>query len=129
MEAVLPRSGFSMRPSLVADRTEIADHVFGDVQVAKTLVHNVSSREGALAATDAWINILASDSDRGTSLSEHIGLWTIRDGTENDAFVGIRGVFVAPGLPENSVATFVAVSRSYWGRGCLLYASPSPRDA
>lgn len=117
MEAILIRSGFHMRPTLVADRQEIAEHIFGDVQVAKTLVHNVSSPEGALVATDAWINTLAVDSERGAALPEYLGLWTIRDETNIGKFVGIRGVFVAPGLPANSVATFVAVARTYWGLG------------
>lgn len=106
-----------MRPSLVADRSEVAECIFGDAEVAKTLVHNVSSRDGALAATDAWIDTLAVDGRRNTGNAEHIGLWTIRDMSKDNQFVGIRGVFVAPGLPHNTVATFVAVARTYWGRG------------
>ena len=106
-----------MRPSTVADRSDIAEHIFGDVEVAKTLVHNVSSRTGALNATDAWIDTLAIDGSRNAGNPEHLGLWTIRDETNHDQFVAIRGVFVAPGLPANSVATFVAVARAYWGRG------------
>ena len=106
-----------MQPSLVADRSDVAEYIFGDDEVAKTLVHNVSSREGALAATDAWIDSLAVDGKRNTGNAEHIGLWTIRDAANDNQFVGIRGVFVAPGLPHNSVATFVAVARAYWGKG------------
>lgn len=106
-----------MRPSLVADRMDVAEHIFGDVEVAKTLVHNVSSPQGVLAATDAWIDTLAIDGDRNPGHAKHIGLWTIRDITKDNQFVGIRGVFVAPGLPENTVATFVAVARTYWGKG------------
>ncbi len=117
MHAILHRSRFKMRPSLVADRLDVADHIFGDVDVARTLVHNVSSREGALAATDAWIETLAMDGQRNPGLPDHMGLWTIRDPANNDRFVGIRGVFIAPGLPENSVVTFVAVAKSYWGNG------------
>ena len=79
-----------MRPSLVADRLDVADHIFGDVDVARTLVHNVSSREGALAATDAWIETLAMDGQRNPGLPDHMGLWTIRDPANNDQFVGIR---------------------------------------
>ena len=117
MEASLRRSGYRMRPSLVADRKDIAAHIFGDVQVAKTLVHNAATREAALVAADIWIDSLAADGTQATNKPGHIGLWTIRDHTRNDSFVGIRGVFVAPGLPENAVATFVAVARTYWGRG------------
>ena len=139
LEAVLLRSGFSMRPSLSADRADIAQHIFGDVEVAKTLVHNVFSQEGVLAATDAWIDTLAIDGSRNSGNPEHIGLWTIRDTAGGDnRFVGIRGVFVAPGLPENTVATFVAVARKYWGRGvsgdssrllCQQVFETSHRDA
>ena len=117
MEAILKRSGYRLQPSLVSDRSDVAEYIFGDAEVAKTLVHNVSSREGALAATDAWIDTLAIDGQRNTGNAEHIGLWTIRDETSDNQFVGIRGVFVAPGLRRNSVATFVAVARAYWGRG------------
>ena len=117
LEAVLSRSGFLMRPSISADRADIAKHIFGDVEVAKTLVHNVSTQEGALAATDAWIDALAIDGARNSGNPEYIGLWTIRDQAGDNQFVGIRGVFVAPGLPENCVATFVAVARKYWGKG------------
>ncbi len=106
-----------MRPTLVADRLDVAEHIFGDVEVAKTLAHNVSSREGAMAATDAWIDTLAIDGSRNAGNPEHIGLWTIRDEAKDNQFVGIRGVFVAPGLPPNSVVTFVAVARAYWGKG------------
>jgi RimJ/RimL family protein N-acetyltransferase len=106
-----------MQPSLVADRSDVAKYIFGDAEVAKTLVHNVSSREGALEATDAWIETLAEDGNRNTGNAEHIGLWTIRDEAKDNQFVGIRGVFIAPGLPRNSVATFVAVNRAYWGKG------------
>ena len=106
-----------MRRSLVADRADVADYIFGDAEVAKTLVHNVSSREGALAATDGWIDTLALDGKSSAGNAEHIGLWTIRDEARDNQFVGIRGVFVAPGLPPNTVATFVAVARAYWGKG------------
>lgn len=106
-----------MSPSLVADRLDVAEYIFGDVEVAKTLVHNVSSRDGALAATDAWIDTLSIDGKQSKGNAEHIGLWTIRDEANDNEFVGIRGVFVAPGLPDNSVATFVAVARAYWGKG------------
>lgn len=106
-----------MRPSLVADRLEIAKHIFGDVEVAKTLVHNVSSPEGALAATDAWIDSLATDGQSNLGNPAHIGLWTIRNEVNDGQFVGIRGVFFAPGLPINSVAIFVAIRRTYWGKG------------
>lgn len=54
---------------------------------------------------------------RSANNAPHIGLWTIRDQASDNQFVGIRGVFVAPGLPENSVATFVAVASAYWGKG------------
>ncbi|NKB52713.1 MAG: hypothetical protein GKR97_10875 [Rhizobiaceae bacterium] len=117
MEAVLHRSGFRMQPSQVADRLDVADHIFGDVEVAKTLVHNVSSREDVFAATDMWIDTLAIDGKRNPGNPDHIGMWTIRNETNHNQFVGIRGVFVAPGLPENAVATFVAVARAYWGNG------------
>ena len=117
MEANLNRSGYRMRPSLDADRSDVADYIFGDADVAKTLVHNVSSRDGALAATGAWIDTLAIDGKRSAGNAEHIGLWTVRDEANNNKFVGIRGVFAAPGLPDNSVATFVAVARAYWGKG------------
>ena len=117
MQTTLRRSGFKIAPSFRADRLDIARHVFGDVDVAKTLVHNVSSREGALDATDAWVETLARDGQRNTGNPGHIGMWTIRDTVNGGAFVGIRGVFVAPGLPDNTVATFVAVARPYWGRG------------
>ena len=116
MEANLNHSGYRMQPSLVADRSDVAEFIFGDAEVAKTLVHNVSSREGVLAATDAWIDTLAFDGKRSAGNAEHIGLWTIRDEANDNRFVGIRGVFVAPGLPDNSVATFVAVARTYWGK-------------
>ncbi len=95
----------------------MAECIFGDAEVAKTLVHNVSSREGALTATDAWIDTLAVDGARSADNPPHIGLWTIRDEASENKFVGIRGVFVAPGLPQNSVATFVAIARPYWGKG------------
>ncbi|MEM6891445.1 MAG: GNAT family N-acetyltransferase [Pseudomonadota bacterium] len=117
MEAILNRSGYRLRPSSVADRMDIATCIFGDVEVSKTLVHNVSSKEARLAATDAWIDSLAVDGKQNTSNAEHIGLWTIREQSDEQRFVGIRGVFVAPGLPHNSVATFVAVARPYWGKG------------
>ena len=117
MEANLNRTGYRMRPSSVSDRMDIAKHIFGDVEVSKTLIHNVSSRESALAATDAWVDTLAVNGKRSTGNAEHIGLWTIRDEGDGGKFVGIRGVFVAPGLPHNSVATFVAVARRYWGKG------------
>ncbi|AXI41448.1 GNAT family N-acetyltransferase [Sulfitobacter sp. SK011] len=117
MKAKLRRSGFLLRPSLASDQMDVAEHIFGDIEVAKTLVHNVSSPEGALVATDAWIDALAADGKRNTSNHEHIGLWTIVDPSNAGRFVGIRGVFVAPGLPENSVATFVAVAKAYWGEG------------
>ncbi len=106
-----------MRPSLVADRLDVAEHIFGDVEVAKTLVHNVSTWDGVLAATDAWIDNLAIDGKRNAGTAKHIGLWTIRDEAKDNQFVAVRGMFVAPGLPPNSVATFVAVARSYWGKG------------
>lgn len=106
-----------MLPSMVSDRSDVAEYIFGDAEVAKTLVHNVTSRKGALAATDAWIDTLAADGARSANNAPHIGLWTIRDEVCDNQFVGIRGVFVAPGLPQNSVATFVAVARSYWGKG------------
>ena len=117
MEANLPRSGYSLQPSLVADRSDVADYIFGDAEVAKTLVHNVSTPEGVLAATDAWIDTLCIDGKRNTGNAEHIGMWTIRDTASDNRFVGIRGVFVAPGLPDNSVVTFVAVALAYWGKG------------
>ncbi|WP_055404508.1 GNAT family N-acetyltransferase [Roseibium album] len=117
MEASLHRSGFLIRPSLAEDRLEVAEHIFGDVEVAKTLVHNVSSPEGALAATDAWIDNLAADGKNNSGNPVYTGLWTIRDAANDNQFVGIRGVFVAPGLPKNSVATFVAIARAYWGNG------------
>lgn len=117
MEAILNRTGYRLRPSSVADRTDIAQYIFGDVEVSKTLVHNVSSQDGILEATDAWVDTLAIDGKRNTGNAEHIGLWTIRDENGAGRFVGIRGVFVAPGLPCNSVATFVAVARPYWGKG------------
>lgn len=117
MIANLRRSGFRMRPSLIADRGDIAKHIFSDVQVARTLVHNVSTPDGIMAATNAWVDTLAADSERGADLPDHIGLWTIYDETQDNKFVGIRGVFFAPGLPENSVATFVAVARDFWGKG------------
>ncbi|WP_089233113.1 GNAT family N-acetyltransferase [Tropicimonas sediminicola] len=106
-----------MRPSSVADRMDIATYIFGDVEVSKTLVHDVSTQKGVWAATDAWIDTLAVDGKRSTANAEHIGLWTIRDDAGEGRFVGIRGVFVAPGLPLNSVATFVAIARPYWGKG------------
>lgn len=102
---------------MVADRSDVAEYIFGDAEVAKTLVHNVSSRIGALTATDAWIDTLAVDGAGSANNAPHIGLWTIRDEVGDNQFVGIRGVFVAPGLPQNAVATFVAVRRSYWGKG------------
>ncbi|WP_170481769.1 GNAT family N-acetyltransferase [Ruegeria arenilitoris] len=117
MEAILNRTGFRVRPSLAADRMDIATHIFGDVEVSKTLVHNVSTQDGVLVATDAWVDTLAVDGKQNTGNAEHIGLWTIRDEADEGKFVGIRGVFVAPGLPHNSVATFVAVARPYWGKG------------
>lgn len=117
MDAILRRSGFRMQPSTVADRMDITRHIFGDVAVARTLVHNVSSEERAFTAADAWIDTLAVDGKRNPGNPDHIGMWTIRDEAGDNAFVGIRGVFVAPGLPPNSVATFVAVAREYWGRG------------
>lgn len=117
LEANLNRSGYRLQPSIVSDRLDVAEYIFGDLEVAKTLVHNVSSRKGALAATDAWIDSLAADGASSADNDPHIGLWTIRDETCDNQFVGIRGVFVAPGLPQNSVATFVAVARAYWGRG------------
>lgn len=117
MEAILNRTGYRLRPSSTADRMEIATYIFGDVEVSKTLVHNVSSQDGVLAATDAWIDTLAVDGKRNNGNPEHIGLWTIRDEADEGRFVGIRGVFVAPGLPDNTVATFVAVARPYWGKG------------
>ncbi|WP_170611051.1 GNAT family N-acetyltransferase [Ruegeria arenilitoris] len=117
LEACLSRSGYRLQPSIVSDRKDVAEYIFGDAEVAKTLVHNVSSPTGALAATDAWIDTLAVDGVRSANNAPHIGLWTIRDEASDNKFVGIRGVFVAPGLPQNSVATFVAVARSYWGKG------------
>lgn len=117
METNLRRSGYRMRPSLVADRADVAKHIFENVEVAKTLVHNVSSPESILSATDAWIDTLAIDGIRNSGNPEHIGLWTIRDEANQNQFVGIRGVFAAPGLPPNSVATFVAVAQAYWGKG------------
>lgn len=117
MEAILNHSSYRLRPSSTVDRMDIATHIFGDVEVSKTLVHNVSSQDGILAATDAWIDTLASDGKRNNGNPEHTGLWTIRDEADEGRFVGIRGVFVAPGLPDNTVATFVAVARPYWGKG------------
>ncbi|MDA7430423.1 GNAT family N-acetyltransferase [Primorskyibacter aestuariivivens] len=117
MKAILKRSGYRIQPCMVGDRPDVAEYIFGDTEVAKTLVHNVSSREGALAATNAWIDTLAIDGKKNIGTAEHIGLWTIRDESRDNQFVGIRGVFVAPGLPANSVATFVAVARAYWGQG------------
>ncbi|MEX0338459.1 MAG: GNAT family N-acetyltransferase [Arenibacterium sp.] len=117
LEATLNRSGYRLQPSLVADRSDVAEYIFGDAEVAKTLVHNVSSHDRAMAATDAWIDTLAFDGVQRANDAPYIGLWTIRDESCNNQFVGIRGVFVAPGLPYNSVATFVAVARAYWGKG------------
>ncbi|WP_298855594.1 GNAT family N-acetyltransferase [uncultured Ruegeria sp.] len=102
---------------MVSDRSDVAEYMFGDAEVVKTLVHNASSRKGALAATDAWIDTLAVDGVRSANNAPHIGLWTVRDEASDNQFVGIRGVFVASGLPHNTVATFVAVARSYWGKG------------
>ena len=106
-----------MRRSSTADRMDVARQIFGDVDVAKTLVHNVASQESVLAATDAWIDSLAIDGRRNAGNPEYTGLWTIRDKAKRNQFVGIRGVLFAPGLPENSVATFVAVAKPYWGSG------------
>lgn len=117
MEAILNRTGYRLRPSSAADRMDIARYIFGDVEVSKTLVHNVSSQDGVLAATDSWIDTLAVDGKQNVGNAEHIGLWTIRDEADGGKFVGIRGVFVAPGLPYNAVATFVAIARPFWGKG------------
>ena len=117
MEFTLPRSGFRMRPTVTSDRNDLTTNIFGDIEVAKTLVHDVSSEQKKRVATDAWIDAFAIDSPDAIDGDDALGLWTISDSSNNDRFVGIRGVFIAPALPDNSVATFVAVARDYWGRG------------
>ncbi len=117
MDSYLSRSKFRIRPSVAADRAAIAKHIFGDVEVAKTLVHNVSTTEAALIATDAWVDTLAVDGKNNPGNPQHIGLWTVIDEANEGRFVGLRGVFEAPGLPSNSVATFAAVARDYWRKG------------
>ena len=53
---------------------DVARHIFGDVAVAGTLVHNMSSQERALTAADAWVDTLAVDGKRHPGNLDHIGM-------------------------------------------------------
>ncbi|MCR9108597.1 GNAT family N-acetyltransferase [Marivita sp. XM-24bin2] len=116
----MKRSGFFLRPVVVEDADAIAEKVFLDIDVAKTLMHDVSTPEKARECADGWCSFFAIDSTDEDHCDPGLGLWAIcqPDGNgEPGSLVGVRGLFHDPALPANSAEGFAAISKSHWGRG------------
>lgn len=119
LKLVMPRSGALLRPLVESDTDALERCVFGDLEVAKTLMHDVSKPGGARYQSERWAKKY-SPGGAGYSAEKGLGLWAIveldEDGGESEV-VGFRGFAETPTLPPNTAEAFVAIGRSYWGRG------------
>ena len=119
-ETKLKRSGYLLRPVLMADVGAIAEKLFLDIDVAKTLMHDVSTPSKARDCAEGWCSFFAIDSTDEDHCAPGLGLWAIcvpnPDGTAGE-LVGVRGLFNDPALPENTAEGFAAIAKDHWGRG------------
>ena len=119
-ETKLKRSGYPLRPVLMADVEAIAEKLFLDIDVAKTLMHDVSTPSKARECAEGWCSFFAIDSTDEDHCAPGLGLWAIcapnPDGTAGE-LVGVRGLFNDPALPENTAEGFAAIAKDHWGRG------------
>ena len=119
-EKKLTRTGFILRPVRMADEDAIFERLFSDVEVAKTLMHNVSPPANARKCSKEWCDYFAVDSEDEDHCEPGLGLWAICEPrADGDAgnLVGVRGLFRDPALAENTVEGFAAIARSHWRRG------------
>lgn len=116
----LERSGYHLRPVLMADVDAIAEKLFLDIDVAKTLMHDASTPSKARECAEGWCNFFAIDSTDADHCAPGLGLWAIcalnPDGKAGE-LVGVRGLFSDPALPENTAEGFAAIAKDHWGRG------------
>lgn len=119
-EAMLERSGYYLRPVRMADASAMAEKLFLDIDVAKTLMHDVSTPLKARACADVWCSFFAIDSTDADHCEPGLGLWAICEPGPNGAageLVGVRGLFRDPALPDNTAEGFAAIARTHWRRG------------
>ncbi|MEO0542523.1 MAG: GNAT family protein [Pseudomonadota bacterium] len=119
LQVVMPRSGALLRPLVESDADALERCVFGDIEVVRTLMHDVSKPGAARYQSERWAKKY-TPGGAGYSAEKGLGLWAIvelsEDGGEREV-VGFRGFFEDPALPPNTVEAFVAIGRSHWGRG------------
>lgn len=119
LKSVMPRSGALLRPLVQSDTDALERCVFGDLEVVKTLMHDVSKPGAARYHAERWAKKY-SPGGAGYSAEKGSGLWAIveldEDGGEREV-LGFRGFFANPALPPNTAEAFVAIGRSHWGRG------------
>jgi RimJ/RimL family protein N-acetyltransferase len=120
LDTKLERSGFFLRPVTLADVDAIAEKLFSDIDVAKTLMHNVSTPAKVWKCAETWCGYFAADSPNEDHCEPGLGLWAICEPDENGAagaLVGVRGLFRDPALPENTAEGFAAIAQTHWRRG------------
>jgi RimJ/RimL family protein N-acetyltransferase len=119
-DAKLERSGYFMRPVKMADTDAIAERLFSDIDVAKTLMHDVSTPSKARECAEGWCRFFAVDSKDEDHCEPGLGLWAICEPNANGSaneLIGVRGLCDDPALPKNTAEGFAAVAKSHWGRG------------
>ncbi len=118
-QARLPHSGLLVRPLDARDVDGLATSLFSDPEVAKTLVHDVSTVERQRRCAEGWWKYGGIDSPDSNWSTLNIGTWAILDDSAGDGaprLVGTRGFGLDSGLPEGAIETYVAIARPYWGR-------------
>ncbi len=113
--------GFLLRP-LNTDDVEGIEKLFSDPDVVKTLAHNTSTPGSSRNCADVWCNSYSLDSSDSEWRSLNIGLWAIVD-ERTGMLAGANGFVSSPEFAPDSVETFAAFARPYWGRG--LYTKTS----
>lgn len=117
---IMPKSGFRLRPLEMRDQRALETRICADPDIAKTLAHDSSSAETCREVAERWCLDDAIDSPESLWDERGFGLWAIltpdEDGKEGQ-FVGTRGFFLDPALPEGGIEAFVAIAQAYWGQG------------
>ncbi|MCA0928806.1 hypothetical protein [Ruegeria profundi] len=74
-EIKLERSGYHLRPVVMADVDAIAENLFLFINVAKTLMHNVSTPSKTHECAEGWCSFFAIDWTDQDHFAPDLGLW------------------------------------------------------
>jgi RimJ/RimL family protein N-acetyltransferase len=123
----LQNSRLHLRPLEWRDADALAEVIFGDPEVAKTLAHDASSEQSQRACAEGWCKRLAIDSAQSKWAEMKLGAWVlVETATSRSAerLIGIRGFMADKKLPDRCVGSFIALARSHWRRGLASEMTP-----